>query len=210
MWGPDAWRVLEDLCSVATSPQQYVAQAALIKAIVLLCPCPLCRPSARTFIQLIPLQAIATGQQPALAWVWRLHNWVNLKLGNPLLQYCKLQKRLRLRKLHSAGASVHILRFLGTLGANSYTFGHSAMLPMLDSMQVLWGGSQPLLPAKLLQLRGAVKNKDRQRYYRSLASIHNNINVLSAASLDADSLAQLHVDSGLNDIDYTSGRSLST
>ena len=90
VWGRDAWFVLENLCAESGAP---LAQAALIKSLLCLCPCTLCARSARIFAELIPFEAIARSEEPALLWIWRLHNWVNLKLSKPLFPYAKLRKR---------------------------------------------------------------------------------------------------------------------
>ncbi len=205
VWGPDAWRVLEDFCAGTVQSEQRVAQAALIKAVVLLCPCPLCRPSAREFLKLIPLADVAAGKQPALPWIWRLHNWVNAKLGKPQLRYSKLQKRLQMRNLTDASESTKydtMLRFLGSLGVNVYTFGHPVMTPLLHSLQVL---CVRLRAPDVTQLLSLLKKKDKPGFYRCLAGMHRSIVTQESTVVDGRSLNQLYVRAGTRDEAYATG-----
>jgi hypothetical protein len=131
MWGREAWRTMEILC-VSPRADTAIQKAAVIKAILLLCPCTLCQQSAHRLLSEVPIADIARGRQQALPWVWRVHNWVNQKLNKPQLQWCKFDKRCRLD--YSSITTQHVdtvLSCLSWIAAHPPSFARTDVLGAL-------------------------------------------------------------------------------
>ena len=175
LWGRDSWNALEELCRDETGALG-LPQATLIKATLRLCPCSLCQFSAEQFLLLIPLKEIARGQEVALQWVWRLHNWVNQKLNKPQLPMVKLRKRMALAPATPTAAMLTTVRFLGWIGGHEGCFARPEMALLLQSVAAIVA-SRPHHGVAVAALSGplarAVAAQKQEAYFVGLAELRN-------------------------------------
>jgi hypothetical protein len=174
LWGRDAWQALEVLCE-PQGRRVALAQATLLKATLVLCPCVLCQQSAQQLQPLLPLDRIATGAEAALPWLWRLHNWVNTKLDKPLFPYSKLRKRLRMNRMPEAMQLLSVVRFLGWVGAHSKSFYRPEMRLLLLSIAELLQAMHHHRGSvrSLRELAQAAGARDQRKFFEGLAALRN-------------------------------------
>lgn len=92
-WGPRGWNWLHvTAINYPPSPTLTDARVAFrrIWTFVSHLPCAECRNHATRFVRQNPPNLAST--YALQAWVWKFHNAVNLRLGNPLIPYEEYQR----------------------------------------------------------------------------------------------------------------------
>jgi hypothetical protein len=105
MWGPRLWRVLFAWAMRSPKP----ACRLLLNKVSELCPCRLCRVSAREYVKNTP----CCGANPPIVFLWSLHNSVNKKLGKPSYTLAEaVQRHTSEARAPSMRNYIHTLAYL--------------------------------------------------------------------------------------------------
>lgn len=99
LWGPHAWVVLETLASrydLSTDTGDPTSFPALLKLLVVLLPCSLCRESLAEYLNTAPTDLAQLRPGHARKFVYDLHTRVNRKLDKPTPLACEEALGLRM------------------------------------------------------------------------------------------------------------------
>lgn len=81
VWGPDVWATMHRLALKSDLDTNPKAFSAFLGTLTELLPCTVCRTDYNTYLKSYGAPELGH----AFAWTHTLHNWVNRKLGKPLM-----------------------------------------------------------------------------------------------------------------------------
>ena len=100
VWGQSAWMFLQCVTMtfpIAPTKAEKKHYHAFFRSLQFILPCNLCRQSYRKWMKEHPVADYIGSRDDMLTWIIDMHNFVNRKLGKPVLS-----RRVALQKIRDA------------------------------------------------------------------------------------------------------------